>query len=580
MTQDRAIRIPNLPQLHQLSHRTRIVTLVLGTGLPVLVLAIFGLWRYLDASKQQVVEERMAMAQAAALTTQAFASDVVGSAQTLALSPEVTNPSRRAALPALLDRARQGNPEWDQVAVLDASGADLASAGSTDINTAQARALASRVIEDGTPRTSIINASPATTAWLLIGVPVNFADGTRGMLLVSPSLRTLAAELQGVARGPRVESRIVDDNGVIFVGPPVADGWLSDHEIHDAVASGIAGAQQVSGRGGATLVAYAPVQQFGWAVLIAQPTAYAYGAFEQQVGAAGAAMILALGLAGLMAWLLGGKLTLYYQRIVEARDLAEQATRTRDAVLASVSHDLRNPLAAAKGYLQLVQRRMESDPVAPASALAVGLKHAQRAVTRMQFMTDELVDAARLRSGYDLVLRSGPADLLAVVMQVIDEQLAAAHSHHIRVDCDSSDLWVVCDSERMSRVIANLLSNSVKYSPAGGQILVELQRETDVAGEWVVVSISDEGIGIPEEDLPQLFERFHRGRNVAGQALGTGLGLAGVRTIVEQHGGRVEVESQEGAGTTVRIRLPRGAVHPRVPQIQATPRETPLALAS
>jgi signal transduction histidine kinase len=572
--------MPNLARPRQPSHRARIVTLVLGTGLPVLLLAIFGLWRYLEISKQQVVDERTVVAEAGAQTTQAFASDIVSSAETLALSPEVTNPSRRAALPGLLQRMQQANPKWDQVAVLDASGGDLASTGSLEPNAHEVRILTSRVVQTGSPAVAIVHVSPATAMRVLIGVPLRFADGTRGVLLVSPSLRTLTAELQGVARGPHVTTEIADGNGVALVGPPDASGWLSNQEIHDAVASGNAGARQASGEGEAMLVAYAPVQQFGWVVVIGQPTAYAFGAFEQQVRVAGVAMMLALGLAGLAAWILGGKLSLYYRRIIEARDLAEHATQTRDAVLASVSHDLRNPLAAAKGYLQLLQRHLELDPEAPARTLSAGLTRTQHAVNRMQVMTDELVDAARLRSGYELVLRPGLADMLAVVVQVVDEQLATAGGHRIRVDCESSDLWVICDSGRISRVIANLLSNAVKYSPADSQILVELQRETDAACEWVVVSISDEGIGIPAEDLPCLFDRFHRGRNVSTQVGGTGLGLAGVRTIVEQHGGRVDVESEEGAGTTVQFRLPRGTVKRRPTEADTTSAETPLALAS
>src|SRR5581483_6719818 len=113
------------------------------------------------------------------------------------------------------------------------------------------------------------------------------------------------------------------------------------------------------------------------------------------------------------------------------------------------------------------------------------------------------------------------------------------------------------DRARIARAIANVLSNAVKYSPAGSQIVVELRREDDPAGQWAVISVSDEGIGVPKDDLPHLFERFHRAENALLQASGTGLGLAGVRSIVEQHGGHVAVESQEGIGTTVRMRLPR-----------------------
>src|SRR5581483_5753500 len=103
----------------QASHRTRIVALVVASGLPVLALAIFGLFHYLQAAEQNILDDRVAMAQAAALSTQAFISDVTASAQTLALSPAVADPSQRGELPALLQGVLQANPDWQQVTVFD-----------------------------------------------------------------------------------------------------------------------------------------------------------------------------------------------------------------------------------------------------------------------------------------------------------------------------------------------------------------------------------------------------------------------------------------------------------------------------
>jgi signal transduction histidine kinase len=104
----------------------------------------------------------------------------------------------------------------------------------------------------------------------------------------------------------------------------------------------------------------------------------------------------------------------------------------------------------------------------------------------------------------------------------------------------------------VERVVANLVSNAIKYSPGGGDVRVELAAE---AG-WAVLRVQDQGVGIPAADLPRVFEQFHRAANVAGRIGGTGLGLAGARHIVEQHGGSIALESQEGVGTTVTVRLP------------------------
>jgi signal transduction histidine kinase len=106
-------------------------------------------------------------------------------------------------------------------------------------------------------------------------------------------------------------------------------------------------------------------------------------------------------------------------------------------------------------------------------------------------------------------------------------------------------------------VLGNLLGNAVKYSPAGGEVAVRVVRERDAGGRaWAVVAVRDQGIGIPVADLPHVFERYRRGSNVGGRIVGSGVGLAGARQIVEQHGGTIAVASEEGRGSTFSLRLP------------------------
>ena len=112
------------------------------------------------------------------------------------------------------------------------------------------------------------------------------------------------------------------------------------------------------------------------------------------------------------------------------------------------------------------------------------------------------------------------------------------------------------DARRLRRLLANLLDNAIKYSPDGGPIAIRIARASDPQGEWAALTVRDRGIGIPADDLPRLFERFHRGSNVTGRIAGTGVGLASVRQIVESHGGEVAVSSNEGEGTTLEVRLP------------------------
>ena len=109
------------------------------------------------------------------------------------------------------------------------------------------------------------------------------------------------------------------------------------------------------------------------------------------------------------------------------------------------------------------------------------------------------------------------------------------------------------DTVRLERVLGNLLSNAVKYSPEGGIITVKVTKEGD---QWAVLSVEDQGVGIPADDLPHIFDRFHRAANIAGQIKGSGLGLASAHQIIKQHGGTITATSQQGKGATFTVRLP------------------------
>jgi signal transduction histidine kinase len=145
---------------------------------------------------------------------------------------------------------------------------------------------------------------------------------------------------------------------------------------------------------------------------------------------------------------------------------------------------------------------------------------------------------------------------VALAHQVVGEFQPAATRHQLRVEASAPLLVGLWDAARLDRVLANLLSNAIKYSPAGGTIGVRLSRQDDAKGSWALLVVEDHGLGIPAADLPHVFERFHRGANVSGKIRGAGIGLAGVCQIVEQHGGTIVVESQEGHGATFTVRLP------------------------
>ena len=146
-----------------------------------------------------------------------------------------------------------------------------------------------------------------------------------------------------------------------------------------------------------------------------------------------------------------------------------------------------------------------------------------------------------------------PTDLVAMAHRLVAEYGDISRDHHIRVEAATPTITGNVDAARFERVLDNLLSNSVKYSPRGGDVTLRLREERGGA----ILELRDHGIGIPAADLPHIFERFHRAGNV-GRTTGTGLGLAGARQIVELHGGTITAESQEGVGTIVTARLPLG----------------------
>lgn len=237
-----------------------------------------------------------------------------------------------------------------------------------------------------------------------------------------------------------------------------------------------------------------------------------------------------------------------YEAERQARLAAEDAVRTRDDLLSLVSHDLRNPLTIILGQAQIMMKQVkrlddQGQPFINRLSMICDM------VGQMNGQLEDLLDVARLRAGQKLILNLQPLDLVALVQEVVKATQATTNRHQIQLTLPDSGILCLGDQRRLMLVCENLLGNAVTYSPAGGPIMVQISSAADEAGTWAVVSVQDSGIGIPAADLPQIFERFYRGDNVAGRIAGTGLGLASARQIVEQHKGRIQVESVEGQGS-------------------------------
>jgi signal transduction histidine kinase len=243
------------------------------------------------------------------------------------------------------------------------------------------------------------------------------------------------------------------------------------------------------------------------------------------------------------------------EQVADAR-AREEANHLKDNFLASISHDLRNPLTAASATSQVLLRRLDRTGAVEPERLRAGLESIGSSALQMSRLLDELLDHARLRLDRPLELKQVRTDLVELARRVARAHDSASDRHNIELRVMEDSLVGFWDDERLERVLQNLLSNAIKYSPAGGRVLVHVESENNNGRHWAVVVVQDEGVGIPETELDRVFTPFYRGSNVSQQIAGTGIGLATAREVVQQHGGSISVESVLGTGTTFRIRLP------------------------
>ena len=225
-----------------------------------------------------------------------------------------------------------------------------------------------------------------------------------------------------------------------------------------------------------------------------------------------------------------------------------------------VSHDLKTPLQTVLLAARQLERLAGRAGTPELEPVRKGATRIGDAATRMNAMVNEMLDVVRMQTGQSLDLSLAPTNLVALARQVADELRQTTTTHAIEVSESVGELRAECDVFRLERVLSNLISNAVKYSPAEDRVLVRLREEQGPQGHWALVEVEDHGLGIPSEDLPYLFSWFQRGRNVRDRIDGTGIGLASAKHVVERHGGTLTVSSQEGVGSTFTVRLPLAPV--------------------
>jgi signal transduction histidine kinase len=235
-----------------------------------------------------------------------------------------------------------------------------------------------------------------------------------------------------------------------------------------------------------------------------------------------------------------------------ARADAEAAVQLREQFLAIASHELKTPLTALIGYSQTFQLRAQR----AGNLSERDIQSLERILTqadRLHRMINALLDVSRIEQGR-LRLEGRMLDMNALARHTVAAIQTMNSQQRFEVQSPDAPLWIAGDPLRLEQVLYNLLGNAMKYSPHGGAIRISITAHEDT----VDVAVQDEGIGIPAQDLPHLFERFYRASNVSVDNIsGVGIGLYVVHEIVALHGGIVTVESQEGRGSTFTICLPR-----------------------
>lgn len=253
----------------------------------------------------------------------------------------------------------------------------------------------------------------------------------------------------------------------------------------------------------------------------------------------------------------GTQMMLYQQRreLEEFRqreiDYFKDLNHMKDQFVATVSHDLKNPIGVIKGYADLLEKNpaLANDPQAQDY-----IKRIRRGAEQMLILVTDLLDLAKIEAGMELGV--SPNSLDGFLRDQLENfgMLAENKSISLGYTPPRQDVMLMFDPNRMSQVIKNLLSNAIKYTHDGGKVDIS----TETRDHHVLIKISDSGLGIPTEDIPFIFDKFYRvsKQEYLAAADGTGLGLSITKAIVEQHRGTIRVESEVGKGSVFHIELP------------------------
>lgn len=387
-----------------------------------------------------------------------------------------------------------------------------------------------------------------------VATPLDSASGVRlGYLVAHHSIGRLTERLGALEGQDSSRITLVDHHRLLVVvgadpNSPIAG--LGAHPLAqrmlDQEEESLSGPDPSTGK--ECLFSFARVPGFEWVVLAQQPIASVLApAMTLQRWILGLSSLCLL----VMLFLGFASLTVVRRQHVAVVELQRQ----KDLLSGMIIHDLRNPLAVALLAIDEVRQRTLA-PGGHGESSDPDIEHAYAAMQRTLALVNLLLDVMRMEDGALRPVRT-PADLAAIVQAKVEEYRPMARSGSILIEAHATPAPppLDVDAKLLARVIDNLIVNAIKHTPKGGAIQVKLEHEFGAPN--VVLSVEDNGEGMPPQALPRLFKKYGR---VDGQSMGashdTGLGLVFCRMAVELHGGTIEARSELGAGTTIRIELP------------------------
>lgn len=282
---------------------------------------------------------------------------------------------------------------------------------------------------------------------------------------------------------------------------------------------------------------------------------------ETSVGLMLAWLAVGPALVGMLAAAMGRRLRQEHERVIEHGKVADelrQLEQLKSDFLSTVSHEFRTPLTAIKVSAGLLAERSEALQEEDQRLLRTILRNTDR----LNQMVGGVLEMARLESGR-VTLQKRRTDVGQVVREIVAsvQPLMDQKEHLVTLDLPDRPVTIMADSNRLEQILSNLLANACRYVPEGGEITVEVRE----LGDWVRIYVSDNGPGVPYDEMPHIFDRFYRGRVGRRAGPGTGLGLSIARTLAQIHGGDVGVSSKPGEGCTFFVTLPKQEAGGEVP---------------